>query len=58
MYDQKLDVWIQPGRFLVANAGVLLCKITARKSTGTHIFYGTDTGFNHLIRPNLYGAYH
>lgn len=30
----------------------------ARKSTPTHIFYGTDTGFNHLIRPALYGAHH
>jgi diaminopimelate decarboxylase len=37
---------------------VLLCRVTARKQTSTKVFYGTDTGFNHLIRPALYGAHH
>jgi len=49
---------MEPGRFIVANAGYLLCKVTARKQTSQKIFYGTDTGFNHLIRPALYGSHH
>lgn len=42
----------------MANSGVLLCRITARKQTAKRIFYGTDTGMNHLIRPALYGSHH
>jgi len=57
-YNKDLQVWIEPGRFIVADTGVLLCRITARKQTSKKVFYGTDTGFNHLIRPNLYGAHH
>ena len=36
----------------------MLCKITAKKKTPEKIFYGTDTGFTHLIRPALYGSHH
>lgn len=55
---RKLEVWIEPGRFLVGDCGILLCRFTAKKSTPERIFYGTDTGFNHLIRPALYGSHH
>lgn len=57
-HNKDLEIWIEPGRFIVANAGILLCKVTARKQTSEKVFYGTDTGFNHLIRPALYGSHH
>ena len=53
-----MQIWIEPGRFLVGDSGILLCEITARKQTSERIFYGTNTGFNHLIRPALYGSHH
>lgn len=43
---------------MVADSSVLLCTITATKKTSEKVFYGTDTGFNHLIRPALYGSHH
>jgi len=50
---------VEPGRYIVAESGILLARITDVKITpdGIHII-GTDTGMNHLIRPALYGAYH
>ncbi|MDI6400436.1 diaminopimelate decarboxylase [Balneolaceae bacterium ANBcel3] len=48
----------EPGRWLVAHAGVLLTQVNTVKDQGSKIFVGTDTGFNHLIRPALYDAYH
>lgn len=53
-----LELWIEPGRFLVAEAGVLLCRVTQRKQKGDASWVGVDTGMNSLIRPALYGAYH
>jgi len=55
---KSLRLSIEPGRFIVADSATLLCTITARKNTPEMTFYGTDTGFNHLIRPALYGAHH
>jgi diaminopimelate decarboxylase/aspartate kinase len=52
------EAWFEPGRFLVAAAGVLLATVTTRKESGGHVFIGLDTGMNHLLRPALYGAYH
>ncbi|HEX7927965.1 MAG TPA: diaminopimelate decarboxylase [bacterium] len=49
---------LEPGRFLVAEAGTLLARVTSVKSTPAHTFVGTDSGFNHLIRPAFYGSYH
>jgi diaminopimelate decarboxylase len=48
----------EPGRYIVAECGALLVTVTAVKRTARHVFVGTDSGFNHLIRPMLYGAYH
>jgi diaminopimelate decarboxylase len=50
--------WFEPGRYLIAESGVLLVRATAVKTLGRKTFVGTDSGFNHLIRPILYGAYH
>lgn len=54
----KFQYWLEPGRFLVAHAGVLLTKVTQLKEKGNTRFVGVDTGMNSLIRPALYGAYH
>ena len=54
----QLEVWLEPGRFLVATAGVLLARVTQLKAKGGVRFVGIATGMNSLIRPALYGAYH
>ncbi len=53
-----LDLWLEPGRFLVARAGALLVRVTQRKEKGGVTWVGVETGMNSLIRPALYGAYH
>ncbi|MBI3051374.1 diaminopimelate decarboxylase [Candidatus Woesearchaeota archaeon] len=57
-YGKELYMHIEPGRFPVAEAGYLLCTVNTLKETPTHKFVGVDTGFNHLIRPAMYGSYH
>lgn len=52
------EFWLEPGRYLVAEAGVLLTKINTIKLTPFRKFAGVDAGFNVLIRPTMYGAYH
>jgi bifunctional diaminopimelate decarboxylase / aspartate kinase len=54
----QLEVWLEPGRYFVAAAGVLLARVTQLKSKGGVRFVGVATGMNSLIRPALYGAYH
>lgn len=49
---------VEPGRFLVANAGVLVAEIHCLKSTAQHHFVLVDAGFNDLLRPSMYGSYH
>ena len=49
---------IEPGRYLVAEAGWLVARIRAIKKTSDFCFYLVDSGFNHLARPVMYGAYH
>lgn len=53
-----LSFWLEPGRFFVAESGVILAKVTQSKEKGRVHFVGIDTGMNSLIRPMLYGAYH
>jgi bifunctional diaminopimelate decarboxylase / aspartate kinase len=53
-----LEFWLEPGRYLVAQAGVLLARVTQLKSKGDTTYVGVATGMNSLIRPALYGAYH
>jgi bifunctional diaminopimelate decarboxylase / aspartate kinase len=52
------ELWLEPGRFLVAQAGVLLARVTQVKRKGETLYVGVETGMNSLIRPALYGAYH
>lgn len=54
----QLQIWLEPGRFLVAESGVILAKVTQCKEKGKVKFIGIETGMNSLIRPSLYGAYH
>ncbi|HEY9420329.1 MAG TPA: bifunctional aspartate kinase/diaminopimelate decarboxylase, partial [Thermoanaerobaculia bacterium] len=54
----RFELWLEPGRFLVAQAGVLLARVTQVKRKGEVIYVGLETGINSLIRPPLYGAYH
>ncbi len=49
---------VEPGRYLVAESGNLLTEIRSRKTTGGNAFYLVDAGFDTLIRPAMYGAYH
>jgi diaminopimelate decarboxylase/aspartate kinase len=53
-----LAFWIEPGRYLVAEAGVLVAQVTQLKSKGDVQYIGLTTGMNSLIRPALYGAHH
>ena len=53
-----LRVMIEPGRSIVAGAGVLLTRVLYRKKTGAKDFVVVDAAMNDLIRPALYGAYH
>ncbi len=54
----QFAVWMEPGRFLVAEAGVLLARVTQLKRKGEVRYVGVDTGMNSLIRPALYDAWH
>lgn len=53
-----LQFWMEPGRYFVAEAGVILSKVTQTKEKAAVQFIGIDTGMNSLMRPALYGAYH
>ena len=55
-YDPEL--WLEPGRYIVGNAGILLCKVTGVKETPHRKFVNVDTGFNALMRPAMYDSYH
>lgn len=53
-----VELELEPGRFLVAQAGVLLAEVRAEKQVGNNHFTFVDAGFNDLVRPAMYGAYH
>ncbi|MGA0895673.1 MAG: diaminopimelate decarboxylase [Flavobacteriaceae bacterium] len=57
-YGRDLELAFEPGKFLVSEAGYFLTKVNAVKQTTSTVFAQVDSGFNHLIRPMLYGAYH
>ena len=54
----QLELWMEPGRFLAAEAGVLLARVTQVKWKGARCYIGVETGMNSLIRPALYGSHH
>lgn len=57
-YGRPLTLAFEPGKFLVSEAGYFLAKVNVVKQTTSTVFAGIDSGFNHLIRPMLYGSYH
>ncbi len=57
-YGRKLELWIEPGKYVVSEAGYLLVKTNVIKSTPSLTFVGVDSGLNHLLRPMMYDAYH
>lgn len=57
-YGRTLTLAFEPGKFLVSEAGFFLAKVNVVKQTTSTVFAGINTGFNHLIRPMLYGSEH
>jgi len=55
---RDLTAILEPGRYLVAESGTLLSRVTSRRISRGQWWIGVDTGFNHLVRPSKYGAYH
>ena len=55
---EGFELWLEPGRYVIAEAGVLLATVTQIKGKGDVQYVGITTGMNSLIRPALYGAYH
>eukprot|EP01128_Nolandella_sp_AFSM9_P002102 TRINITY_DN1248_c1_g1_i1.p1 TRINITY_DN1248_c1_g1~~TRINITY_DN1248_c1_g1_i1.p1 ORF type:complete len:417 (+),score=99.50 TRINITY_DN1248_c1_g1_i1:65-1252(+) len=53
-----IELWIEPGRFVIAESCVLLAKVTQIKRKGDNCFVGIESGFNSLLRPILYQSYH
>lgn len=57
-YGRNLTLAFEPGKFLVSEAGYFLTKVNVVKQTTSTVFAQVDSGFNHLIRPMLYGSHH
>jgi diaminopimelate decarboxylase len=57
-YGRELELWFEPGKFLVSESGWLLTTATVLKQTPSCVFIGTDSGLHQLIRPMLYDSYH
>ncbi|SFE23273.1 diaminopimelate decarboxylase [Spirosoma endophyticum] len=57
-YGRDLELWFEPGKFLVSESGHLLVKTNIVKENPTRTFAAVDSGLNHLIRPMMYDAYH
>lgn len=57
-YGRDLELWFEPGKFLVSQSGIFLVKVNVIKQTTATVFVGVDSGMNHLIRPMFYNSYH
>jgi diaminopimelate decarboxylase len=55
---KQLEVWFEPGKYLVSESGYFLVKANIIKHTTATVFVGVNSGFNHLIRPMFYDAFH
>lgn len=55
---RQLEVWFEPGKYLVSEAGYFVVKANVVKQTTATVFVGVNSGFNHLIRPMFYDAFH
>ncbi|MCF0074776.1 diaminopimelate decarboxylase [Dyadobacter sp. CY261] len=57
-YGRELQLWFEPGKFLVSESGFLFVQTTVVKEDPARNFVHVDSGLNHLIRPMMYGSYH
>lgn len=57
-YNRTLEIWFEPGKYLVSESGHFIVKANVIKQTPATVFVGVNSGFNHLIRPMFYDAYH
>ena len=57
-YGRNLEIWFEPGKYLVSEAGTFLVTANIIKTTPATVFVGVNSGMNHLIRPMMYDAYH
>ena len=57
-FGKRLDLCFEPGKFIVADSGCMVLQANTVKNNKGRLIVGTDSGFPHLIRPVLYGAYH
>jgi diaminopimelate decarboxylase len=57
-FGKQLEIWFEPGKFLVSECGYLITQVNVLKQSGQILFAGINSGFNHLIRPMFYDAYH
>lgn len=57
-YSRPLQLWFEPGKFLVSQSGYFVVKTNVIKQTTATVFVGVNSGFNHLIRPMFYDAFH
>jgi diaminopimelate decarboxylase len=57
-YGRKLELWFEPGKYIVSESGYFLAQANVIKQTTATVFVGVNSGLNHLIRPMLYDSYH
>ena len=57
-YGRKLEMWIEPGKYIVSESGTFLVKTNIENPTPSVTFVGVNSGLNHLIRPMMYDSYH
>ena len=57
-YGRELEIWFEPGKYLVSESGFLFARTNVVKETPACTFVGLNSGLNHLIRPMMYDAYH
>lgn len=57
-YHRQFEAWFEPGKFIVSECGYFITEVNVLKQSGNTVFAGVNSGFNHLIRPMFYEAYH
>ncbi len=57
-YGKEIELWFEPGKYLVSESGLFLTKVNVIKPTPATVFVGVDSGLNHFIRPMMYNGYH
>lgn len=57
-YGKELEIWFEPGKFIVSESGILVVRVNSLKTTPASVFAAVNSGLNHLIRPMMYDAHH